>query len=96
MIDQSSLTDGENMALANLLIAMKAPVEITGTYKNWRGDTSERSIRLHRVWYGSTEYHKTPCLLLSGFDLDKNQNRDFKLADFDMSTIRARKATPND
>lgn len=52
------------------------------TYRNYRGEVSERTITPKRVWYGSTEWHPEPCWLLTAHDHDKGADRDFALADF--------------
>ena len=41
-----------------------------------------------KIWCGTATYHPKPTLLLCGLDLDKNAERDFKLTDIDMSTMR--------
>lgn len=82
------LTDGEQMGLVNLLIAMKAPVEIQIDYINWRGEETVRRLRVGRFWHGSTEWHPEPGLMLKAFDLDKNADRDFRVTDFNLSTLR--------
>lgn len=56
------------------------PVSLT--YTNWRGETSERTIKPRYVWFGSTEWHPEPQWLLTAFDLEKNADRDFALKDF--------------
>ena len=52
------------------------------TYRNWRGEVSERNIVPQSVWFGATEWHPEPQWLLSALDLDKGAVRDFALADF--------------
>lgn len=81
------LSDGEQIQFANMLNALKGPLRIKCVYKNWRGEQSERKIELKDFWFGSTEYHQEPCLLLRGTDLDKMALRDFKVADFLTETI---------
>lgn len=55
---------------------------ISLTYRNWRGEISERTITPKRIWFGSTEWHTEPQWLITAFDLDKQADRDFALKDF--------------
>lgn len=82
------LSDGENLALANFLLALKSPVEFEGEYRNWRGDVATRRLRVIAFWYGSTEWHPKSALMLQAIDLDKNAERDFCVADFNLLTLR--------
>lgn len=52
------------------------------TYRNWRGEVSDRTIIPRGVWHGSTEWHPEPQWLLTAWDAEKNADRDFALADF--------------
>lgn len=52
------------------------------TYRNWRGEVSERNIVPWSVWFGATDWHPEPQWLLSALDTDKGAARDFALADF--------------
>lgn len=88
MEDLKPLTDAEHIELTNLLLAMREPVFLKANYKNWRGETSERHIQPVRLWIGKTEWHPEPGLMLTANDLDKNESRDFRLADFDMKSFR--------
>ncbi|WP_222046733.1 hypothetical protein [Rhizobium laguerreae] len=54
----------------------------TLTYTNYRGETSDRELHLVRIWYGGTEWHPEPQLLLSAFDFGKDAYRDFAVSDF--------------
>lgn len=54
-------------------------------YTNYRGEHSTRWATPKRFWWGSTEYHTDPQWLMSAFDHDKGQMRDFALADCDFS-----------
>lgn len=54
------------------------------TYTNYRGETSLRNLHPVRMWWGGTEWHPEPQLLLTAFDHDKNAYRDFAVADFDL------------
>ncbi|TWD58148.1 hypothetical protein FB480_101903 [Agrobacterium vitis] len=62
---------------------------ITLTYTNYRGETSQRTIKPKRVWFGSTEWHPEPQWLLTAFDVDKGADRDFALKDFGASSAAA-------
>lgn len=80
------LTDSELGQLANFLMSLKRP-KLTADYTNWRGEKSTRFFEPIRVWFGSTDWHPEPCLLLKAFDIEKGGERDFKLVDFDMATM---------
>jgi hypothetical protein len=88
MDDALKLTDAEQISFANLLSLVKGPIDLQCEYKNWRGEIGTRKLRVIEFWYGSTEWHPEPCLLLKALDLDKNEERDFKMADFDTTTLR--------
>ncbi len=51
-------------------------------YTNYRGETSKRELHLVRIWYGKTDWHPEPQLLMKAFDIEKNAYRDFAVADF--------------
>lgn len=60
----------------------KAPLPaVTIIYKNWRGETAKRQIVPTHVWFGHTEWHKEDQWLLTAFDVDKKDARDFALKD---------------
>ena len=82
------LSDGERIELENLLIAMRPPVDLVCEYRNWRGEVAVRRFRPIRLWHGSTEWHREPCLLLKAMDLDKNAERDFCMTDFNLETLQ--------
>ena len=56
-------------------------------YTNWRGVSSLRRFLPLALWYGSTEWHPEKTLLFRALDLEKNERRDFRLVDFDLSTL---------
>ncbi|MBN8294587.1 hypothetical protein JI664_21620 [Rhodobacter sp. NTK016B] len=60
----------------------ESPVAVTLTYRNWRGEVSDRVIIPRKVWYGSTKWHPEPQWLVTAWDAEKNADRDFALADF--------------
>ena len=51
------------------------------TYKNYKGSVSERTVLPLSIFYGITDFHKTPCWLMHGWDIDKKQYRDFCMVD---------------
>ena len=57
-------------------------VAIKGIYKNYRGETSLRTIIPLEFHYGLTEYHKEEQWLMKVWDLDKNAFRDYALKDW--------------
>lgn len=83
------LSDGELIQLANMLCALKGDPILSAEYRNYRGEVSTREFTPKRVFYGSTDWHPEPGLMLSAFDHGKNAMRDFALVDFDMSTLRS-------
>jgi len=50
-------------------------------YTNYKGTTAVRSIIPKTIYFGSNEWHKEPQWLLTAFDLDKNADRHFAMAD---------------
>lgn len=54
-------------------------------YTNHRMETQVRPISPVRVWYGSTEYHKDPGWMLTCYDYDKEEVRDYALKDCNFS-----------
>jgi hypothetical protein len=57
------------------------PVPLVFSYRNWRGEVSERRVIPIRVWFGATEWHPEPQWFLNANDLDKGETRDFALRD---------------
>ncbi len=62
-----------------VLVQQQKPLQplVTLLYENWRGETAFRNVKLLYQWYGSTEFHPKPTLLLKGIDLERNVERDF-------------------
>lgn len=58
-------------------------VHSTIMYTNWKGEKRERSIIPIMLWYGSTEFHPKPQMLLQALDVEKNQVRDFSVKDIE-------------
>jgi len=56
------------------------------TYTNHRGETAIRELHLSRIYWGSTEWHPEPQLLLKAFDREKDAYRDFAVSGFHLST----------
>jgi hypothetical protein len=81
------LTNNELTELANFLIGLNSH-NLSAEYTNHRGAKSVRKFRPIVVWYGTTEYHKTPGLFLKAYDLEKKAERDFKMTDFSMETFQ--------
>jgi predicted DNA-binding transcriptional regulator YafY len=51
------------------------------TYRNYKGEVSERHVLPAGIHFGETEWHPEPQWLLMAFDLDKQGRRDFALKD---------------
>lgn len=62
---------------------------VTLIYTNWKGETGPRRIIPRRIWWGSTEWHPEPQWLITAFDMEKEAERDFALADFHGTEARA-------
>ena len=71
---QTAAEDQEARAIAEA-------AQITMTYRNWRGEVAQRTIRPVALWFGKTDWHPEPGWLLSAWDCDKGERRDFALAD---------------
>lgn len=50
-------------------------------YTNWKGVTRERTIVAKELYLGQTEYHPDEQWILRAVDLEKDEVRDFALAD---------------
>jgi predicted DNA-binding transcriptional regulator YafY len=50
-------------------------------YVNWEGLTSYRKVKVKRIYFGFTEYHKQDQWLMEALDLDKNELRTFSMED---------------
>lgn len=50
-------------------------------YRNWRGKCGYRTVEEPVMWYGSTQYHKNSQWFIRGYDLDKQNFRDFAVND---------------
>jgi predicted DNA-binding transcriptional regulator YafY len=56
-------------------------METTILYRNYKGETRLRKITPIEVWFGSTEWHPIPQWMLKATDTEKNEIRDFAMAD---------------
>jgi predicted DNA-binding transcriptional regulator YafY len=50
-------------------------------YKNYRGETAERTIQPIRIWFGETEWHPGKQWLMDAYDLERKANRSFAMKD---------------
>jgi len=57
--------------------------ELKFTYKNWKGEISERRIDTHsiKIYYGEVEWHQGRQWLMSAIDIDKDDFRTFAIRD---------------
>lgn len=55
--------------------------ELTFLYRNWRGETALRIVVPKGLVFGSTSYHPKEQWFLVAFDVEKQQERQFALAD---------------
>jgi len=83
--------DNDNAAALGFLFALLMPQwqtsKMSFTYKNHREETLTRTVSPHKVWYGSTQWHKDPQYFLEAFDHDKMETRSFALRDIAYETI---------
>lgn len=63
----------------NIIVKFAPQDHATINYTNCEGITADRKIQPLHIWFGTTEYHKTPQFLLNAIDLDKNVERDFAM-----------------
>ncbi len=57
------------------------PLPLTFTYRNHRGEVSERRVLPIRVYFGECEYHAGAQWLLVALDVEKGEDRTFALRD---------------
>lgn len=50
-------------------------------YTNHAGERSSRTIKPEKIWFGSTQWHTEPQWLLHAWDVERNVQRDFAMAD---------------
>ena len=72
----------EDLTLSEVSLLMKRE-ELHFTYKNYKGDINDRSIRPVRLKFGYSQYHPSeePEYFLVGFDKDKQALREFLVSD---------------
>jgi len=72
----------EDLTLSEVSLLMKRE-ELHFTYKNYKGDINDRSVRPVRLKFGYSQYHpsKEPEYFLVGFDKDKQALREFLVSD---------------
>lgn len=56
-------------------------------YVNWRGVKACRDITPKSIRFGASEWHKADQWLLSAFDHDKQEEREFALVDCDFLSV---------
>lgn len=62
-------------------MSVKNPKDLTFRYRNWRGETSTRTVVPQEVWFGSSEWHPAEQWFMRAFDVEKGEVRDFALLD---------------
>lgn len=50
-------------------------------YKNWKGHSSVRRIRILDVYVGATPFHRQRQLLIHAYDFDRKATRDYAAKD---------------
>lgn len=51
-------------------------------YRNWKGEMGYREIKGSPMfWYGESKYHKGPQWFIKAYDVNKEDVRDFAVAD---------------
>ena len=58
--------------------------ELRFRYTNWRGETGDRRVRPHGIWFTTSKYHgDEPQWFLYATDLDKSERRMFAMKDIE-------------
>ena len=57
-------------------------------YKNHRGKVGARHIVPRYISFGTTDHHRTPQWLLNCYDLEKEAERTYALADCDFRAMQ--------
>lgn len=70
-----------------MIMAAKANLGVFCQYTNHRGHTKIRRFKPLEFWHGKTCYHTEAGLMLRAFDLDKSEERDFAVRDFDITVL---------
>ena len=68
-------------------VALAMNGAIRFTYRNYRGEVSERTAERLSIWFGSTEWHHEAQWLMTAIDIEKGERRDFAMRD--MSNVRS-------
>lgn len=55
--------------------------EVRFEYKNHAGKIATRRVMPLEIWFGSTQFHPKEQWMLKAYDLDKEADRDFAIAD---------------
>lgn len=63
-----------------MIVPCNNPI-LTFRYTNYKGNTGYRTVQVHGVYFGSTEYHPEPQWLMNAIDLDKKENRVYAMKD---------------
>lgn len=64
------------------------------TYRNWRGEVSERRVAPLKLWFGRTAWHPEPQWFLMARDLEKDVVRDFAMRDIGARAMQAAMPAP--
>lgn len=60
---------------------MSSSFKIEFDYTNWKGEESHRNVSVHEISFTSNEFHPIPQWIMTGFDIDKKQHRNFAMKD---------------
>jgi predicted DNA-binding transcriptional regulator YafY len=55
--------------------------QVTFRYRNWRGETVQRSVTALSVWFGSTRWRPKQQWFMRALDLEDMATRDFAMKD---------------
>ena len=86
---QVMVTDGQERDLTHAVVILEDTLRATPTtgpelvfwYRNYRGEEGYRRAIPLKFFFGSTEWHEKPQMLMRAFDVEKNAERDFAVAD---------------
>lgn len=67
--------------MLNISISRKLNI----VYKNYHGEISKRSIAPKSIRFGFSEWHTEPQWLMTAYDYEKNEMREFAMRD--MSSV---------
>jgi hypothetical protein len=56
-----------------------AIIEFDYTY--WEGNVAKRKCQVMEVYFGNNEYHQDPQWILRGWDLEKDEMREYAMKD---------------